>query len=446
MHLNFLKTPAIEVQNKITLWLNHMLVVYAFLIPINNNAKSSLFFTMLLLFLYRRNFVYYLKDAFQNKIVQAFLLFYLIGVIGMFYTENMEMAKSHMDYAKYLLFPLFFLSFLDKRFAFRVIGGFVLGMFFTELISYLINFRIFPPVFYIGEYEIWKTSLASPAPFFNHIKHNYGLALVIAFLLYQYLNKKSLPLSVKLFSIIFMTTATINMSFVAGRTGYVIFLILIFLVFLLSYPKKILKALAVSSILIAVLVYFGYNHSSTIKHRVDQTISSYNKIVHEDDYKSSIGYRLGFAKYSLEVIMENPLFGVGTGDFMDEVRIVIPNKHSYLADEDRLARPHNNHIQVLLQFGLIGYFAMLYVFYQIYMYKKDDKYNHNLLIIVSTSILLYMMTDHFFATFSLPLFVTLVSALITNEQRDITYTKITPKILLSYFGIVILFLIIGITR
>ena len=29
-----------EVQDKITLWMNHLLVVYAFLIPINGKAKT----------------------------------------------------------------------------------------------------------------------------------------------------------------------------------------------------------------------------------------------------------------------------------------------------------------------------------------------------------------------------------------------------------------------
>ncbi len=56
--------PSIELENKLTLWMNHLLVIYTFLIPIHNGAKSSLFFTMLVLFLYRRNYWFYLKDVF----------------------------------------------------------------------------------------------------------------------------------------------------------------------------------------------------------------------------------------------------------------------------------------------------------------------------------------------------------------------------------------------
>ena len=59
--------PSQDVQNRITLWLNHLLVVYAFLIPIHSKSKSSVFFVMLILFLYRMDFVKYVKDALSNN-------------------------------------------------------------------------------------------------------------------------------------------------------------------------------------------------------------------------------------------------------------------------------------------------------------------------------------------------------------------------------------------
>lgn len=114
--IKILSKPLPNTQDTITLWLNHLLVLYSFLIPINNNAKSSIFFVMLVLFLYRRDYWKYLKDALSNKIVQACLLFYAINAFGMLYTENIEYGMSHMDKTKYLLFPLMFLSFFRCSF------------------------------------------------------------------------------------------------------------------------------------------------------------------------------------------------------------------------------------------------------------------------------------------------------------------------------------------
>ncbi len=116
----------------------------------------------------------------------------------MLYTDNVEYGKDHMDKAKYLLFPLMFISFLDIRFIYRIIAAFILGMLVSEIVSYLIHFNILPYEFYLGKYEIYKTfTIDSPAPFMAHSDHNVGLSLVIAILLYQLLNKKIFQISLK---------------------------------------------------------------------------------------------------------------------------------------------------------------------------------------------------------------------------------------------------------
>ncbi len=441
-----LASPSPEIKNKITLWLNHFLVLYTFLIPIHNGAKSSMFFVMLLLFLYRRDYWYYLKESFSNKIVQAFLIFYIINALGMLYTDNIDYGKDHMDRVKYLLFPLMFLSFLDIRFAFRIITAFILGMLVAEVFSYLIHFGIFPYEFSIYTYEIYETNPSSPAPFMNHGAHNVGLALVVAILLYQLLNNKQLSKIIKVFSIIFMITATINMSFIASRTGYVLYILIIFLIVLLSFRKNIFKVLSLTSFVLIVVCFLIYNYSSTVNFRVNQTINSINKILESEDYYSSVGARIGFTKYSLEIIKENPFFGVGTGDHMDKVRAIIPEKHSYLADKNFIGKPHNVYIQILLQFGLIGFISFFYLLYTIFKYKNTTKYNKGIMIIITFSTLIFMLPGMFFSSFELPLFTVVISAMIANKQQNITYNDIDKNILFKYFIFIVLFLIIGITR
>ncbi|PHO11331.1 polymerase [Malaciobacter marinus] len=440
--INIFRTPSQEIKDKITLWLNHLLVIYAFLIPINNNAKSSLFFTMLVLFLYRRDYWFYLKDAFNNKIVQAFLIFYVANVIGLFYTENIEYGMSHMDKAKYLLFPLFFLSFLDVRFAFRIITAFILGMLVAEIFSYLIHFGILPYEFYIGKYEIWETTLGSPAPFLSHIDHNIGLGVVVAVLLYQLLNNKSLNILIKIGTFLFIISATINMSFIASRGGYVLYLVLLFVVFLLTYKKNIIKILLVSCILLSSISYISYTYADTVNKRVNQTIDNVQKIINENNYNSSIGLRIGFTKYSIDTIKENLFFGVGVGDHMDVVKKSLPKEHSYIKE---ITNPHNTYIQVLLQLGLFGFILFIYLFYTV-LSCKVDKYKKNIIIIVTIAVLIFMLPGTFFATFELPLFATFVSALIAIKKYDFKVDNYNFDLFKKYFIIIVLFLIIGITR
>ena len=132
--------------------------------------KSSLFFLMLILFLWRGKYWYYIKNVLSNRIVQAFLIFYVISVIGFVYTENIEFAKSSMDKMKFMMFPLFFLTFLDKRFSLRIVAAFSLGIFLSEIVSYAIRFEVFPVELYLFNHEVYSTSLLNPSPFFNHFE------------------------------------------------------------------------------------------------------------------------------------------------------------------------------------------------------------------------------------------------------------------------------------
>jgi O-antigen ligase len=442
---SILSAPSQELKDKITLWLNHLLVLYTFLIPIHNGAKSSMFFVMLVLFLYRRDYGFYLKEAFSNKVVQAFLLFYFINAFGMLYTDNIAYGKAHMDKTKYLLFPLMFLSFLDKRFVWRVVAAFILGMLVAEIFSYLIHFGIFPLEFYLGKYEIYKTySKFSPAPFMHHGAHNVGLALVVAILLYQLLNKKHVSIGIKVFSVIFMTTASLNMSFIASRTGYVLYIFIILVVIFLTFKKKIFKVMAVTILLLTIISTLAYNYSNTVNTRVNLTINSINKVLENEDYKSSLGLRLGFSKYAIEVIKDNLLFGVGTGDHMDAVDSVIPEKHKYIVGT--LSKPHNVYTQILLQTGLLGGISFLYLIYTILFYKNTKKEKKDIMIIIALATLVFMLPGMFFGTFTLPLFVVFISAMIANKEQNIKYYDMNGSLLIKYFIFVVLFLIIGITR
>ncbi|PRM88837.1 polymerase, partial [Aliarcobacter cryaerophilus] len=72
---SIIQTPSIEFQNKITLFANHLLFVFAFFSPIYNRATSSIVFVLIILLVLRKNYIYYFNEAFSNKVVQAILLF-----------------------------------------------------------------------------------------------------------------------------------------------------------------------------------------------------------------------------------------------------------------------------------------------------------------------------------------------------------------------------------
>ena len=141
---NIMQVPTLEFQNKITFFANHLLVVLAFLSPLYFRATSSVVFILLILLIVRRNYLYYFKEALSNKIVQAILLFILINILWLYGSDNLLDAKTELINLKYYLYSILFLLFVDKKFVYAIISGFILGMLFSESISYLIHFNLLP--------------------------------------------------------------------------------------------------------------------------------------------------------------------------------------------------------------------------------------------------------------------------------------------------------------
>ena len=139
---NIMQVPTLEFQNKITFFANHLLVVLAFLSPLYFRATSSVVFILLILLIVRRNYLYYFKEALSNKIVQAILLFILINILWLYGSDNLLDAKTELINLKYYLYSILFLLFVDKKFVYAIISGFILGMLFSESISYLIHFNL----------------------------------------------------------------------------------------------------------------------------------------------------------------------------------------------------------------------------------------------------------------------------------------------------------------
>lgn len=442
--IEILKTPSQIVQNKITLWLNHLLVLYTFLISINNNAKSSLFFVILVLFLYRRDYIKYTKEVFSNKIVQACLLFYAINAFGMLYTDNIEYGNDHMDRVKYLLFPLIFLSFLDIRFVKRIIAACILGMFVSISFSYLVHLGIFPYELSIGKYEIWKTFAYSPAPFLSHGEHGVGIALVIAFLFYYILNIKDNFVWNKVIATSMILIALINMSFIASRTGYMTLIGVIVITVLLTYKENI-KYLVISLFLFFIACFLLYSFSTTVNLRVDRAIDNFEKGMTSKKFyeNGSTAQRIGLTLYSMEVIKENPIFGVGTGDHMDELRKRIPEEEKRLRE---ISKPHNLYVQIPMQIGIIGSLSFIYLIYIIYSYKNTTREKKDILIITTTAVLVFMAGGMLYGTFELPLFMVIIAAMIATKTQNIEVAPVDRYLMLRYLGWVVLFLIIGITR
>ena len=109
---------------------------------------------------------------------------------------------------------------------------------------------------------------------------------------------------------------------------------------------------------------------------------------------NSIGLRLNFAQNSLEVFAQNPILGVGTGDFPNEYNRINQINSPKLPNT---TNPHNMYTLITMQLGLIGLVSMLSIFYyQIKLsFYASNKFMKDLGIGLPLMFLVIMLSDSY---------------------------------------------------
>jgi O-antigen ligase len=85
-----------------------------------------------------------------------------------------------------------------------------------------------------------------------------------------------------------------------------------------------------------------------------------NTIYYSENKPTSVGLRITFALNSWEVIKENPIIGIGTGDFPIEYKKINQINTPELRGT---TNPHNMYTLIAMELGVIGVISMLSIFY-----------------------------------------------------------------------------------
>ncbi len=211
------------------------------------------------------------------------------------------------------------------------------------------------------------------------------IGISVFFLLHTLFNKKFnnfVPLII-LFSV-----------FITGERTALILVILFNLIFLLFYIKIDLKKLLVISLIIFSFIFFSKD--VTIKRYSKDTIN----LIKNDDNLSlvdSIKTTPWGLHYTASILMikENPMFGNGFKSFREDC-----SKYKHLnIREQRVhkvcsSHPHNFHLEVMVDSGILGYLILLTsVYFFLKRYFQFDELKKNKLVLV---MFLYLLTFLFF--------------------------------------------------
>ena len=352
-----------DVNEKVSLVLNVVLVIYAALLPLSGAFSTHTGpYIILFLWIFEGNLINKYRKLKKEHVFLAFYALFGIYLISFLWTNNLKEGIHSLKYylSMIIIMSVYFTS-LRKKIIPYTIGAFLSSMFLSEIISY----GIFLDLWRVGS----RGTPENPSPFMHHIKYSIFLAITIFILIWQILNKKT-DLKLKILESVFLVSATINLFLNGGRTGQIGFILAVF-VFTMSYFGVKLKYLLSTFALVASITITAYHFSPIFHQRVQMGISDIEKIS-EGNLGTSWGLRIAMKIISYNIIKDHPMIGVGLGDFRDDfIRYLNESdlkRYDYL---HHLPHVHDQFLQTAIQTGLVGLFILLTTIY--FLYKKDFK-------------------------------------------------------------------------
>lgn len=410
-------------QNLIVL-ANYFLITYAFFAPISNKTSGSILIIISVLLLFtsqiKERFLFVIKD----KVIQSFILFYLLYLIWMIGSENTDMALFRLHDYKFIFGIIIIAMAVQKEFIGKILTGFMLGMFISELLSYAMSFQLRIPI-------VKLTEGMGSVPFMeSYTDYATALSIALGVIFYNLLSKYTLTIYQKSFYLFFFFTASLNIFIVASRIGYLLYAVAILSVLIFMYKKQFVKILIAGTLLITFGYTLAYSVSDLFKQR---TTALYHDaiLLSNNDFSTSAGTRAGYYYYSIEIIKNNFLFGVGAGDHIPEIKQIILDQDPSQANIDNLffnirngvnASLHSEFLDDITQFGIIGLLVFLNIFYQLLKYKQPDRDRKNLqIVLVTTIFILSTATNIFNSDFIARIFLFLSAlSLMTFEERKMS--------------------------
>jgi len=370
-----LKTSAKNILNFCTKVKNFLLIIFAFIFPISLAAANILLGILILCWIIEGNWEFKFKKIKNNKLIWIiYLIPFILAVstlLSSSSTNGFLVSSGYKNEYQFIfkhflwLNSLFLILITSEVNVKKILSAFLLGMFFNEIVSYLIFFHLIDINFFKNLGLLSRgVKYYDPSPFMHHTFYSLFLAVSILIILDNLKNFNGL---LKILAIIFLISATINLFINGGRTGQLAFFLGIIVYITLKYKK--LKYI-IGSIMLLITVFIGaYYFSPIFKNRINKGVNNIEKVWMENNYNTSWGVRIGIDKMSIEILKEpkNFLFGLGAGEakksFFEYAK---QDKNIYKAIKI-VKHLHNQYLQLWIDGGIMAF--LLIILYFVYLYK-----------------------------------------------------------------------------
>ncbi len=377
-------------KDQMLVWLQ---LLFVFFLPLWQQVSVLCIILMLLLSLLTGG----MKDSLilfsKDKVLWLFVVFFIAHVFGMLYSENTKYGSFDLQLKlSYILFPLLLTSvFLPGSGFQKIKRSFVAGNTLAALVCLVLAI-----VAYIQDGSFSHFFYIDYSRFLHTTYFSMYLNLSVLFLLDEWLNPTVQKTRFHKWIPALLIFQLINIILLFARTSLATSFITVLLFLFLNrekwiHQKQKIRILASGLVLIlfTLAITFQLNNRFVQVEEVMEHASStwQNKPLTSDTMPAddnSTSTRIRLWKSALQVIIEHPFVGVGTGDIKDELMLQYArNNYQYGIKGD--LNPHNQYLHTTVILGGIGILvllAYLLIPFRLALIKKDWLYICFLLIIL----------------------------------------------------------------
>lgn len=402
--------------------------VFVFLLPLAPKLLPIIIIAISLLWLMEGAWINKWNAIVNNKFFWGFISIYIMYVIGMFYTQNVQHGLKDLE-TKFslLLFPLIYttsvhISYVKIK---KLLWALVLGCFFAAiicLIKAVYNFNL--ELYYrennipLDYYPYTNYFFSSYLSSFLHTGYfSLYLNLCISFLLHTFLfnsSKKNIVKAGGIFILIYLSVFNVMLLSKIGT----ITMLLVYMLLVYIWAKKryntlnvILIITLIISLLISLFILIPgvrYNFENVIE-------TAYFKSENELDSEDGSASRLVAWKTASSLVTKHFITGVGTGDVKQTLTQEYKNKSYWNAYEIQL-NSHNQFLQTTLAIGISGLLCLLlFVFIN---FKNAIKHKNTLHLVFIIAVTLQFMVEASLETQAGVIFIAFF-----NSAFNFTFTK-----------------------
>lgn len=406
----------------------HFQISYFLLMLAMITIPFTIFFMLPILNLLFLNFIFQnrwrlrwnrIKENKMDRYLWLFLSFFILYLIGMFYTNNIRYGFTNIENKLWFLLIPFLIFMTDRTFftpkkIFFLIFVFIIStavMSISNMCISTIQYMKIPDIalFYYGN--------ASHLPTWRPMHPSY-LSMYITFsfvatLYYLFLSPITLNKWIKW---VLMATFPFFIMFnylLQSKTGLIVFVLVLIssVLFLINRKKNHIGRSLIFVFLIVVSLIGTLKYGSGTMNRIPEGFKYFLQGDHKDD--ASVSRRVVAWKISIEQALKHLPFGVGTGD-VEDVLVNQYQKQNYVELSKERLNSHNQYIHTFLAIGIMGLISILiYFLIPLYQTIKRKKFLYFSFLCI---VLINLLTESMFETGAGANFIALFMCLLAYDS------------------------------